>query len=256
MQTIVMIHGFRGTHHGLAKIVAELEGDFTLHVPDLPGFGEGERLEDYTIDSYVSWLQKYIETLQLAEPPILLGHSFGSIITSAFAAQHPQTIRKLILVNPIGAPALEGPRGILTKLAVGYYAIGRMLPEKLAYHWLSSKLVVYIMSTTMAKTNDKNVRSWIHQQHYTHFSSFHSARSVSQAFTVSVSHSVRDYAERITVPTLMIAGEKDDITAVPTLVQLQKSFNNAQLVVIPNVGHLTHYEKAAEVAAAVKKFIA
>lgn len=250
-----MIHGFRGTHHGLSKIAAELEGDFSLHIPDLPGFGEGEWLETYTIDSYVSWLQKYIETLQLSEPPILLGHSFGSIITSAYAAKYPTTIAQLVLVNPIGAPALEGPRGVLTKLAVGYYAIGRVLPEKLAYRWLAAKPVVYIMSTTMAKTNNKNLRTWIHEQHYTHFSSFHSARSVSQAFAVSVSHSVRDYAEHITTPTLMIAGEKDDITTVPTLTVLQQRFNKAELVVIPNVGHLTHYEKATEVAAAIKKFI-
>ena len=255
MQTIVMIHGFRGTHHGLAKIAAELTGDFSLHTPDLPGFGEGAQLEEYTIDRYVLWLEEYIQTLHLSEPPILLGHSFGSIITSAYAAKYPATITRLILVNPIGAPALEGPRGILTKLAVAYYAVGRMLPQKLAHRWLAAKSVVFIMSTTMAKTNDKALRAWIHQQHYAHFSSFHSARSVSQAFTASISHSVRDYAEHITAPTLMIAGEKDDITTVPTLRQLQRRFNNAELVVIPNVGHLTHYEKAAEVAAAVRTFI-
>jgi hypothetical protein len=35
----------------------------------------------------------------------------------------------VILVNPIGAPALEGPRGVLTRLAVLYYCLGARLPR-------------------------------------------------------------------------------------------------------------------------------
>ncbi|HEU5187952.1 MAG TPA: alpha/beta fold hydrolase, partial [Candidatus Saccharimonadales bacterium] len=37
-QTIVMIHGFRGTHHGLQNIIDRLD-DYKIIIPDLPGFG-------------------------------------------------------------------------------------------------------------------------------------------------------------------------------------------------------------------------
>jgi len=249
-----MIHGFRGTHHGLSLIAKELS-DFDVIIPDLPGFGEGDSLSSYTLSSYVEWLATFIKAQKLKEPPVLLGHSFGSIVSAAYAAKYPNTISRLILVNPIGAPALEGPRGILTKLAVFYYFVGKKLPQKLAQPWLSSKAVVMIMSTTMAKTKDKSLRKYIHAQHLQYFSRFHTAKSVAEGFDTSVSNSVRDVAHKITVPTLLIAGDQDDITPLVKQQELFKKFPHAELVVIENVGHLTHYETPADIAKATQAFI-
>ena len=253
-QTIILIHGFRGTHHGLELIVKHLK-DFTTIIPDLPGFAEGERLDHYDLDSYVQWLDSFIKKQGFKKPPVLLGHSFGSIVCAAYAAKYKKTIEKLILVNPIGAPALEGPRGILSKLAVFYYWFGTKLPGKLSHTWLASKMVVDIMSNTMTKTSDKILRAYIKDQHRQYFSRFHSSQSVSEAFTTSVTHSVRDFAKKITTPTLLIAGTKDDITPISKQKELTKLFQNAKLESIEDVGHLTHYETPNQVASLVEAFI-
>lgn len=251
---LVMIHGFRGTHHGLQKIVDHLDESLDPTVPDLPGFGEGETLPHYTLDEYVEWLHRFIQSQNFPEPPYLLGHSFGSIITAAYAAKYPTTIQKLILVNPIGAPALEGPQKILTQLAIFYYWLGRKLPTRLAHQWLSAKPMVFIMSTTMAKTRDKTLRRWIHSQHYTYFSRFHSPASLLESFQTSVENSVRDTASHIPVSTLLIAGDRDDITPLKKQQYLKTLFSDAQLVTIQDVGHLTHYETPEQVAAAIYDF--
>lgn len=253
-KTIVMIHGFRGTHHGLAKIAEALPKSYNLIIPDIPGFGEGDEMERYDLDSYVAWLHRFIKKQNLKKPPILLGHSFGSIIAAAYAARYPDTIEKLILVNPIAAPALEGPRGIFTKLAQLYYGIGQVLPESAAKPWLSAKPITFVMSSQMAKTKDKDLRKWIHNQHYTYFSTFHSADSLSDSFRASVSHSVRDVASAIPVPTLLVVGDKDDITPLTKQHELHEMLPDSKLVVIKGVGHLTHYETPKEVAAAVQAF--
>lgn len=249
---LIMIHGFRGTHHGLELITRELT-DFTTIVPDLPGFGEGATLNSYGLDQYVEWLRDFIA--EQKEMPFLLGHSFGSIICAAYAARYPETIKKLILVNPIGAPALEGPQAVLTQLTIFYYWTGRQLPANVAQKWLSSKAVVQVMSSVMAKTRDRELRRYIHAQHQQHFSDFHTADSVSQAFKTSVSNSVRDVAAHITVPTLLIAGDRDDITPLKKQQELVKLFPNASLKVIKNVGHLTHYETPDKIAQFTKKFL-
>lgn len=254
-RTIIMVHGFRGTHHGLALIADHLAPGFTAIVPDIPGFGEGEQLPSYNLEAYVTWLHRFIQEQQLSEPPVLLGHSFGSIIASAYAAKYSSTISHLILVNPIGAPALEGPRQILTKGAILYYWIGSKLPGRSARYWLSAKPMVFIMSTVMAKTSDKSLRQWIHQQHYTYFSRFHDARSVLHAFKTSVEHSVRDAAKHITAPTLLIAGDRDDITPLQKQRELHALFPQATLHVIPDVGHLTHYETPEDIAIATRRFV-
>lgn len=252
---IVMVHGFRGTHHGLARIVEKLP-NCRIIVPDLPGFGASEPLtQTHTLDAYVGFLKDFIAQLQLDQPPILLGHSFGSIIASHYAAMHPQTITKLILVNPIAAPALKGPRAAMTQLAIFYYWLGRKLPEKASHAWLSAKPIVKIMSVTMAKTNDKQMLEYIHDQHLTHFSSFANPTVVAEAFKTSVNHDVRQIADRLTMPTLLIAGERDDITALPKQKELARHINSAVLVVIPDVGHLIHYETPDAAAQAVTNFV-
>ncbi len=153
-----MIHGFRGTHHGLDLIAKQLT-NFKIIVPDLPGFGEAKPLNaEHNLANYVAWLADFMRDQNLSEPPILLGHSFGSIVAASYAAKYPETLSSLVLVNPIGAPALEGPKAILTQLAVFYYFVGRKLPAKLAKKWLMSKPVVMIMSLTMAKTKDKKLQ--------------------------------------------------------------------------------------------------
>lgn len=256
MTTIIMIHGFRGTHHGLAQIAKALSDKYNLIIPDIPGFNDGDQLEDYSLASYVSWLHSFIKQQKLTQPPILLGHSFGSIITAAYAAEYASTIQKLILVNPIGAPVLEGPKAIMTHLAVFYYWVGEKLPAKLAHSWLAARPVVMIMSITMAKTKNKKLRHYIHSQHLQYFSRFHDARSVSESFKTSTRHSVRDTARDITTTTLLIAGDKDDITPLYRQKELVGLFPNAHLKVIKHVGHLTHYEAPDKVARFVADFIA
>lgn len=255
LPTIVMIHGFRGTHHGLDLIAKGLPG-YHLIVPDLPGFGESEPLsKEHGLDNYAQWLHAFIEELGLSEPPVLLGHSFGSIITAAYASEYPGTISKLILVNPIGAPALEGPKAALTKLAIFYYLLGQKLPPKIAHSWLSTKPIVMIMSNTMAKTKDKQLRAFIHNQHLQHFSTFANPAILSEAFKTSVSHTVREHAKNISIPTLLIAGDIDDITPLAKQQELVVLFPNAQLSIIKHVGHLTHYETPDQVATLIKDFI-
>lgn len=143
----------------------------------------------------------------------------------------------------------------MTQLAIFYYWLGRKLPEKASHAWLSAKPIVKIMSVTMAKTNDKQMLEYIHDQHLTHFSSFANPTVVAEAFKTSVNHDVRQIADRLTMPTLLIAGERDDITALPKQKELARHINSAVLVVIPDVGHLIHYETPDAAAQAVTNFV-
>jgi pimeloyl-ACP methyl ester carboxylesterase len=253
--TIVMVHGFRGTHHGLQRVIDQLP-DYHIIVPDLPGFGDSEPLpHEHSIENYVAFLDAFMTSFHFTTPPMLLGHSFGSVIASHFAAEHPTALTKLILVNPIGAPALEGPKAILTKLAIFYYWLGRKLPQKLSHAWLANPLIVKIMSVSMTKTHDKPTRAYIHDQHLTYFSRFTNPQVVAEAFNASVSHDVREVAARLTMPTLLIAGDQDDITPLARQQLLVKMIPNGQLKVIESVGHLIHYETAERAAVLIKNFV-
>lgn len=254
--TILMVHGFRGDHHGLEPVVAQLSR-VRIISPDLPGFGESEPLEGirHDIDGYGRWLREFVATVAPTGRVVILGHSFGSIVVAAAVAGglHADDV---VLVNPIAAPALSGPRGILTRLAVFYYWASARLPERLGFALLRNRLIVRVMSVTMTKTNSRDLRRWIHNQHDRFFSAFSDRRVVLEAFTASVSTDVSEFAPNIPQRTLLIAAEKDDITPVAAQHRLQTLFPDATLHVIPDVGHLIHYEVPAQAADELRRFLA
>ncbi|MGE5298515.1 MAG: alpha/beta fold hydrolase [Acidobacteriota bacterium] len=253
--TLIMVHGFRGTHHGLLKI-AEALPEYRLIIPDLPGFGDSEALPaGHTIADYIAWLHEFRKHVDTERQSYIVGHSFGTIITSHYAAAHAANVKKLVLINPIGSPALESEQRFLVQLAILYYWLGRKLPASAARAWISMKPATKIMSITMRKTKDKGIRRYIDEQHYAHFSSFANPTQLAQAFRTSVSHDVYQVAHELHIPTLLIAGEKDDITSLAKQRHLHGAIDGAQLVVIDGVGHLTHYETPEAVATAIRNFI-
>jgi len=251
---VLAVHGFRGDHHGLEPVVAHLTG-VRVVMPDLPGFGESTPLEgEHSVAAYAVWLTAFASAVGLDESVVVLGHSFGSIVTSAALADGLRASR-LVLVNPIAAPALSGPRGVVTRLAVFYYRAGAALPEAAGLSVLQAAPVVRFTSLAMVKTRDRGLRRWIHDQHDSYFSRFADRRVVLDAFRASVSSDVSSYAARVSVPTLLIAADRDDITALPAQHELRALFPDARLTVIDGVGHLIHYEKPQEAAAAIQGFL-
>jgi pimeloyl-ACP methyl ester carboxylesterase len=254
-KTIVMVHGFRGNHFGLQDIYALLT-DFRIIIPDLPGFGESTpmRTQPHDVEGYSTFIEELIRELKL-EKPALLGHSFGSIIAASVAARSPQLVGKLILVNPIASPALQGRRTFWNYSTKLYYQLGAALPEKPGLALLSSRAIVRLTSFLLTTTKDKKLRRDIFQHHLRHFSSFQSRDVLLEAFDASIAHTVLDYASNIHMPTLLIAGGADDIAPLHAQQKLEHQLLDAQLVSIPNVGHLIHREAPAKAAKAIIVFL-
>ena len=255
-KTIIFIHGYRGNHRGLEAIAGALE-DFEIFIPDLPGFGASAPLGgEHSIAHYSQWLDKFIQGLNLSAKPILLGHSFGTIVCSHFAATNPRSISKLVLVNPVSAPALEGPKAGLTKIAMLFFWLAAKLPVTTADWLLKSWPMVRGMSIVMTKSKDKTLRAWVHRQHDDNFNDFAELRVAIEGYHASISSCVADFAASFEMPTMFIAGDRDDITSVA---QQQKTFatvkaNESRLEVIHGVGHLTHYETPERVADLIRSF--
>jgi pimeloyl-ACP methyl ester carboxylesterase len=254
-RTIVIAHGYRGEHHGLEPVVAQLPG-IRFISPDLPGFGESTPLTEvkHTIEGYAAWLGAFLDAIDLRGRAIVLGHSFGTIITSA-AIAGGLSAPALILINPIAISGLQGPRPFATWITVLYYRVAAKLPKRLGHALLNNWLVVQFMSVSLVKTKDKALRKWIHHEHHTFFNRFSDRDTVVEAFEASISTDVSDFAGRIGIPTLLVAAELDDITPVSAQYTLQRSMPDARLRVLAGVGHLIHYEVPELAADAIGDFI-
>ncbi|PZQ91627.1 MAG: alpha/beta hydrolase [Leifsonia xyli] len=253
---VVLTHGYRGDHHGLEPVVAELDG-IRIISPDLPGFGASTPLTGapHSIAGYGRWLAAFIAALELPAPPVVLGHSFGSMVTSHAIAEG-MPARALILVNPITTdPKVAAGRGI-TAATRAFYGVTRAMPAPVARLWLGNWVIVQFMSMSLVQTPDPTLRRWIHEEHHRYFNGFSDPRTVTEAFAASISTDVRAAASRVSVPTVLIAGERDRIAPLSGQRSAVELFPDARLVVAPATGHLAHYETPGFLADAIRGFLA
>lgn len=278
---VLLVHGFRGDHHGLeiiANYLLKLIPNVSIISPDLPGFGRSGDLPESaqgkntqgedSIDAYVTWLNDFVEhTNPLGLPLHVVGHSFGSILTSAFAAAHPTSLARLSLINPISEPALEGRQRVTSRLASLYYRAGAALPEKIGYPLLRSQLITRLSSEVMMRTKDRAMRRFINGQHAAYFGSFGSRRGVLSAYEASIAHTAAEYAAAIRVPVQMLVAEDDDLGTPETARAMYATLTSRdmpapsagareRLDMIPEVGHLIHYETPHLAAELIADFAA
>ena len=253
--TMIVVHGYRGDHHGLEPVIAQI-GGIRIISPDLPGFGASDafRGRAHDLEGYAMWLRHFAAALGMEQSAVILGHSFGSIVAAAAVAGGLST-PKLILINPIARPALSGPNALMSKLTLFYYRSARALPARIGRSLLSSWLVVRFMSVYLAQSRDASLRSWVHSQHHSYFSGYASRDSVIEGFQASITSDVSTFAPRITVPTLVIGADRDPITSADDQIRLAQLFADARLVMLHEVGHLVHYERPREAAEAIVAFL-
>ncbi|MDR2255837.1 MAG: alpha/beta hydrolase [Arthrobacter sp.] len=257
--TILAIHGFRGDHHGLRRIVNALPA-YRFVVPDLPGFGgstafAGAGAPAHDVRGHGLVIEELRSRLGLGPDTVLLGHSYGSVVASHYLAQHPGAFSRLLLINPICEPALEGSAAITTKLAELYYAAGALLPGRLGEAILRSRLVVDATTAAMLTSRDRATRAYVKAQHRAYFAGFSSPATLLESYRASVAHTVLEVAPRIAEPTLLVAGSADPLGSVAGQHALAAAFPRAELVMIPGVGHLIHYETPGTAAAAIEAFL-
>jgi pimeloyl-ACP methyl ester carboxylesterase len=267
---VVLLHGLRGDHHGLEPIVAHLQG-VRVVVPDLPGFGQSPPLphDAHDVAGYRAWARDLLAAVAPAGDVVLAGHSFGSIVAAAALARPASAgpgpsaselvrtprVRGLVLVNPIAASALAGPRVVVTRLTVLYHRLAAALPERAGTALLRHRVMTRMAGIAMATTRDPGLRRWIHAEHDRYFSTFADRRTLLEAFHASVRHDVGEFAADIAVPTLLVAAERDDIAPPVAQRTLVGRFADARLVMVSGTGHLAHYEAPAAVAAAMSAFL-
>ncbi|MGE5187095.1 MAG: alpha/beta fold hydrolase, partial [Acidobacteriota bacterium] len=70
-----------------------------------------------------------------------------------------------------------------------------------------------------------------------------------------VEHDAFDVLPTIDVPTLIVAGDRDELTPVAVAERMQRAIRGSELVVFPGHTHLVQVEQPAAVHAAIDRFL-
>jgi pimeloyl-ACP methyl ester carboxylesterase len=102
---VLLIHGWGCSAFVFRRNMPALaDAGFRAIAVDLKGHGLSDKpiaAEEYTIDSLVEHLLEILDALGL-ERPALAGHSLGASLIYHFATKHPQRVRCMGLLSPVG----------------------------------------------------------------------------------------------------------------------------------------------------------
>lgn len=232
-QSIVLLHGFRGSPLGLDSIAEQLKlAGYSVHIPSVPPFAGAEYLNVYGPDHYAEFVKSYIKQNHLKKP-ILIGHSMGSLIAAATANRYPGVINeRLILLSPISER---------TPKFISFISIFAVL--------LPKRLVDYVTTKYLFVSPNRHLfRQTLQLTHLCSTNHAPRAREIMKASLFSTKHAISDF--KLPSKTVFIAGEKDRLITKKSTEKLAKTLN-ADVIFLKNTGHLHNYEQPLETAEAI-----
>lgn len=257
LPTCIFIHGFTGSHEGFQYIIPELK-NFHIIVPDLPGFGETKLgIDSFTIDELAKRVNDFVRDLKLSEPPFIMGHSMGGLVVASMLSQSPELFnKKAILVSPVATKVnYLDSRKIGAFLGKLQFYLGKTVPGA-GPKLVKSRLISRISTAVILTANQPKLKKQIREHHFKNLGYISSIDFYYQLHNDINKKGAVDYAPKLNVfDMLLITGNKDNVTPFSTQKKLNDSLKHSHLHVIEGVGHLLHYERPKEVAAAVAAFL-
>ena len=102
---IVLLPGLGSSSEDWLPTARRLARHHRVVLMDLPGHGESDMPEPFSLGRAVAALDRALADLPDG-PPILVAHSLGGLVATAEAVGHPQRIRGLVLVETALRPQL------------------------------------------------------------------------------------------------------------------------------------------------------
>lgn len=96
---VVLLHGYTQTSHMWRPLMPRLADTHTVIAPDLRGIGASERTADgYDKKTMATDMRELVQKLGHKQV-VLVGHDIGLMVAYAYAAQYPDEVSKVILMD-------------------------------------------------------------------------------------------------------------------------------------------------------------
>lgn len=261
---IVLTHGWglHGAEWNYFK--RELADRFRLIVWDLPGLGESTRptTRDYSLENLAKNLEAVL-ALAGGKPAILLGHSIGGMIMLTFCRLFPKALGSRVLGLVLTHTTPTNPVRT-TSGAAFYTAIETPVLKPLMYLTIALSPLVWLMNwlsyrngTAHLSTQSSSfcgTETWSQIEFATHFQPQASPAVLARGMLGMMRYDATATLADITVPTLVVAGDKDSTTIPKASEQIRAGIPHARLITLSPAKHLGLIEHHEEYAAAVREF--
>jgi 2-hydroxy-6-oxonona-2,4-dienedioate hydrolase len=218
--TLLFVHGIGVSSGYWLPLTQELEDEYNLCIPDLPGYGKSSRPEHALRTAELAdILHDFIKQLKLTNV-ILVGNSYGcQIVIDMLYRYHPSEVRKAVLLGPT---VYADERSIGTQLL--------RLAQDAAYEPTWSLFVL--------------------AREYIQAGARHSLESLKYA----IHDRPEDKLHTIHMPVLVVRGEYDSIVPTEWTQILAEKIPKASVAEIPDCGHIVHFGGTSQTADVIRNF--
>lgn len=251
-EPIVLLHGnaVRLQDFVASGLIDRLAERYRVIAFDRPGFGYSERPRDrlWTADAQAAHLQKALSQLGI-EQPIVIGHSWGTLVALELALRENTDVKRLILVSGYYYPtarldvALAAPPAIPIVGDVMRYTVSAVFARMLI-----GKTVKAMFAPQPVPPNFLPilVREMLVRPGQI------GANSEDAAFMIPGAASLSKRYHELTIPVAIFAGEADKVVDPEAHARrLHAELSNSELHLIPGLGHMLHYAVPEQLVAAL-----
>jgi len=258
---VILIHGFGEDGTVWKNQFDFLKNDFKLIIPDLPGSGKSEMIDDMSIEGMAEVIKDLIDSIQKeniegsnssrvlpserlreAGDVSLIGHSMGGYITLAFAEKYPDYLNAFGLFHSTAYADTEEKKtarqkGIEFINQYGGFEFLKMLTPNLF----------------SAKTKDE--RPELISQFINGLNNFSSASLVSYYKAMMQRPDRTNTLKKTTIPALFIIGEMDIVVPLQDSLKLCHLHEKAYIHILSQSGHMGMLEEVNKSNRILKNFL-
>ncbi|MBV8914890.1 MAG: alpha/beta hydrolase [Acetobacteraceae bacterium] len=253
---IVLIHGnaVSGGDYNTSGVAERLVGSYRVIVFDRPGFGYSERPRgrQWMAAAQADLLQQALVRLDVRRP-VVVGHSWGTLVALALATRHRGDIAGLVLLGGYYFPTAR-----LDALAVAPVAtpvIGDVLRYTVSplFGWLTMpgmKRAMFAPSPmtprfTKEYSTAMALRPW----------QIRATASDGTLMVPSAAGLSADYSKLAAMPVVIMAGDGDLIVGSNQAERLHEAIPGSELQIVEGVGHMLHHVVTDRVVEAVQELV-
>lgn len=220
--TLVFIHGLSDSLEFWLPITSEFKKEYKILSYDLRGHGGSECGDnDGNINTHQEDLYLLLKTLNIKNP-VFIGLSMGGNIALKIAVQHPEITKGLILLSTYAESdqyLTDTFKLIEENMNKGFesfyeFMIEKCLPQNIIEMHKDS---LELIKKEKAKTTN--------------------IVGIQNGITACSNFSVLNELEKIVTPSLILAGEDDEITTVKTQEIIYNNIKNSEFYIFPKTKH-------------------
>lgn len=210
--SLVLFHGWGFDHQIWQLLVPDLTNQFTVHLIDLPGFGQTPSMP---------WaLFKQSLLAQLPAKLTLIGWSMGGLIATRLALEAPEHVQKIIHVasTPRFTSATDWP-GVETVIFTDFYNRFLENPTRTRQQFMRMQL--------QGHAGTPNTRE-IYASH----------EGLQHGLMILKEWDLRTQLSALTIPTTYIFGRLDAIVPYATMQAMQQNYPDFNYVLLDKAAHI------------------